>query len=100
MSLDTDVEKAELKNIAHINARKWLLLGCLIGQRGNDLLNITHENIKDLDITTVPPHASVEAAEAIHAFLVAVIVPLQATVFVAVGKVRIGAVLSVMIKLA
>ena len=44
-----EIKKAELKNIAHINARKWLLLGCLIGQRGNDLLNITHENIKDLE---------------------------------------------------
>lgn len=31
-----------------INARKWLLLGCLIGQRGGDLLSITDKNIKDL----------------------------------------------------
>jgi integrase len=30
-----------------INARKWLLLGCLIGQRGGDLLNITQNNIKE-----------------------------------------------------
>ena len=43
------IKKAELKNMAHINARKWLLLGCLIGQRGNDLLKITDENIKDLE---------------------------------------------------
>ena len=43
------IKKATLKNIAHINARKWLLLGCLIGQRGNDLLKITDENIKDLE---------------------------------------------------
>jgi integrase len=28
------------------NARKWLLLGCQIGQRGGDLLNITESNIK------------------------------------------------------
>ena len=33
---------------ALINARKWLLLGCLIGQRGGDLLSITQKNIKDL----------------------------------------------------
>jgi integrase len=29
-----------------INARKWLLIGCYIGQRGGDLLNITKDNIK------------------------------------------------------
>ena len=28
------------------NARNWILLGCEIGQRGGDLLNITHENIR------------------------------------------------------
>ncbi|WP_343705568.1 phage integrase SAM-like domain-containing protein [Flavobacterium sp.] len=32
-----------------INARKWLLLGCLIGQRGGDLLGITEENIKEIN---------------------------------------------------
>lgn len=26
------------------NARKWLILGCNIGQRGSDLLNITYDN--------------------------------------------------------
>jgi integrase len=31
-----------------INARKWLLLGCLLGQRGGDLLNITDKNIKEI----------------------------------------------------
>ena len=32
------------------NARKWLLLGCLTGQRGGDLLNITERNfIKHID---------------------------------------------------
>jgi integrase len=31
-----------------LNARKWLLLGCLIGQRGGDLLEITPINIKEL----------------------------------------------------
>ncbi|GGF10279.1 phage integrase SAM-like domain-containing protein [Flavobacterium limi] len=33
---------------ALINARKWLLLGCLLGQRGGDLLNITLKNIKEI----------------------------------------------------
>ncbi|MEZ4876383.1 MAG: site-specific integrase [Flavobacterium sp.] len=28
------------------NARNWILLGCEIGQRGGDLLNITSENIR------------------------------------------------------
>ncbi|SNB15533.1 Integrase [Flavobacterium psychrophilum] len=28
------------------NARNWLLIGCEIGQRGGDLLNITNENIR------------------------------------------------------
>lgn len=28
------------------NAKKWLILGCEIGQRGGDLLNITKENIR------------------------------------------------------
>jgi integrase len=42
------IKKAPLIREALINARKWLLLGCLIGQRGGDLLNITAKNIKDL----------------------------------------------------
>ena len=33
-------------NDAHINARKWILIGCEIGQRGGDLLSITKENIR------------------------------------------------------
>lgn len=36
----------KIKNEAHINARKWILIGCEIGQRGGDLLNITKENIR------------------------------------------------------
>lgn len=47
----------ELKNIWEttldksylINARKWLLLGCFIGQRGGDLLSINESNIKEID---------------------------------------------------
>jgi integrase len=27
-----------------LNARKWLLLGCNLGQRGQDLLNLTEDN--------------------------------------------------------
>jgi hypothetical protein len=49
----TEEEQEAIKNApivreALINARKWLLLGCLIGQRGGDLLNITSKNIKEL----------------------------------------------------
>ena len=43
------IKNAKLISLALINARKWLLLGCLIGQRGGDLLNITENNIKDLN---------------------------------------------------
>lgn len=42
------INEAELQREAHKNARKWLLLGCLVGQRAGDLLNITINNIKDL----------------------------------------------------
>jgi integrase len=41
-----EIKKATLSREALINARKWLLLGCLIGQRAGDLLNITKSNIK------------------------------------------------------
>ena len=30
------------------NVRKWLLLGCMIGQRGGDLLALTPDNIKEV----------------------------------------------------
>lgn len=43
------IEKAPLLRLSLINARKWLLLGCLIGQRGGDLLNITPESIKEIN---------------------------------------------------
>ncbi|HEU0135679.1 MAG TPA: phage integrase SAM-like domain-containing protein, partial [Flavobacterium sp.] len=42
------IKNAPLIREALINARKWLLLGCLIGQRAGDLLNITSRNIKDI----------------------------------------------------
>ncbi|ELY1977832.1 phage integrase SAM-like domain-containing protein, partial [Flavobacterium psychrophilum] len=42
------IREVELTREAHKNARKWILLGCLIGQRAGDLLKITLNNIKDL----------------------------------------------------
>ncbi len=41
-----EIRKAEIKSEALLNARKWLLIGCEIGQRGGDLLDITTENIR------------------------------------------------------
>lgn len=38
------IEEADLESPALKNARKWLLLGCMIGQRGGDLLSIRDEN--------------------------------------------------------
>jgi len=43
------IKNATLERDALINARKWLLLGCLIGQRAGDLLNVTVKNIKDVN---------------------------------------------------
>ena len=50
----SEEEQEQIKNVplireALINARKFLLLGCLIGQRGGDLLNITEKNIKEVN---------------------------------------------------
>jgi integrase len=42
------IREAPLTNQSLLNARKWLLLGCLIGQRGGDLLAISPENIKEI----------------------------------------------------
>jgi len=49
-----ELEQQKIKEVvlikeSHINARKWLLLGCLIGQRAGDLLNITSNNIKSIN---------------------------------------------------
>jgi integrase len=41
------IKETELTSTAYINARKWLLLGCLIGQRGGDLLSLTPDSIKE-----------------------------------------------------
>ena len=38
--------KIALNSKTIANARNWILLGCEIGQRGGDLLNITAENIR------------------------------------------------------
>lgn len=39
------IKDLELHSEAYTNARKWLILGCNIGQRGGDLLNITEKNL-------------------------------------------------------
>lgn len=39
------IENLKLTNKALNNARKWILIGANIGQRGNDLINITEKNI-------------------------------------------------------
>lgn len=50
------IEKADLTREALINARKWLLLGCELGQRGEDLLKI-----KSSDIRTTPEGQFIDA---------------------------------------
>ena len=39
------IENLTLENEALNNARKWILLGAYIGQRGNDLVSLTEKNI-------------------------------------------------------
>lgn len=39
------IEQTEFKREALINAKKWLLLGSMVGQRGNDLLDLDDSNI-------------------------------------------------------
>lgn len=38
------IEKTPLASRSLLNVRKWLLLGCNLGQRGQDLLNLTEDN--------------------------------------------------------
>lgn len=38
------IRDADLVSEKHQNARKWLLFGCLVGQRGGDLLRINESN--------------------------------------------------------
>jgi integrase len=40
------LRNTQFKSQALINARNWILLGCEIGQRGGDLLNLTTENLR------------------------------------------------------
>ena len=39
------IETTEFKSVALENAKNWLLLGAMIGQRGNDLLKLNNDNI-------------------------------------------------------
>ncbi|MNL01743.1 Phage integrase family protein [compost metagenome] len=43
------IRVADITSEAYQNARKWLLIGCAIGQRGGDLLEITKDNIRYKD---------------------------------------------------
>lgn len=43
------IEKIHLEREALKNARKWLLIGCELGQRGEDLLNIKSSDIREID---------------------------------------------------
>ena len=43
------IKNATLIHPGLLNARKWLILGCWIGQRGSDLLNLSAKNVKFLD---------------------------------------------------
>ncbi|MGM1056048.1 MAG: phage integrase SAM-like domain-containing protein [Bacteroidota bacterium] len=67
------IRTAEMETPAQDNARKWLLIGCEIGQRAGDLLKLTKDNLrykgnyiyfdieqektgKDLSIRVIAPH--------------------------------------------
>ncbi|WP_026914220.1 tyrosine-type recombinase/integrase [Christiangramia portivictoriae] len=41
-----EIRKADIEKEALINARKWLLLGCEIGQRASDLLKLTPDDVR------------------------------------------------------
>lgn len=43
------IRELKIPNKRLDNARKWLLLGCSVGQRGGDLLRITEDNIRELN---------------------------------------------------
>lgn len=49
---ESDLQKIKEYNFDNArlnNAKKWILLGCELGQRGNDLINLTEKNIVDYD---------------------------------------------------
>ncbi|TXB66857.1 tyrosine-type recombinase/integrase [Vicingus serpentipes] len=43
------IRNKELTKDHLINVRKWLLIGCEIGQRGGDLLNLTKDNLRYIE---------------------------------------------------
>lgn len=46
---EEEIQKIRNKHLTKnylINTRKWLIIGCYIGQRGSDLLSITKDNIR------------------------------------------------------
>lgn len=43
------IQKTPMPNEYLENAKKWLIIGCEIGQRGEDLMNITSENFRTKD---------------------------------------------------
>ena len=47
------IEKCHFINESMNNAKQWLLLGCCLGLRGNDLLSLTDKNILKFDDITV-----------------------------------------------
>lgn len=49
----TNIKSAYLYSDELENARKWLLFGCAIGQRGGDLLRVEKENIKNINGLTI-----------------------------------------------
>jgi integrase len=40
------IRETEIENPALNNAKKWILIGCHLGQRGGDLLKLTSDNIR------------------------------------------------------
>jgi len=40
------IRNTEMPSETLENVRKWILIGCFIGQRGSDLLNITQDNVR------------------------------------------------------
>ncbi len=43
------IYQTPMPNASLENAKRWIVLGCALGQRGNDLMNIQTTNIRELD---------------------------------------------------
>jgi integrase len=43
------IYQTPMPNASLENAKQWIVLGCALGQRGNDLMNIKTTNIRELD---------------------------------------------------